>query len=58
MGKHEGRRALCRLRGKENGNIKIELQVIGLGNVVRINLAQDKEKLRAAVKTAMNFRVP
>lgn len=58
MGKFEGRRVLCRLRCRGNGNIKIELQEIGLGDAVRINLVQDREKMRAAVNTAMNFRVP
>jgi hypothetical protein len=38
--------------------LKIELQEIGLGKVVRINLALDREKLRAAVNTSMNFLVP
>jgi len=56
--KREGRRSFCRLRCRQNCNIKIELQEIGLGNVVRINLAQEMQKLRAAVNTAMNFQVP
>jgi hypothetical protein len=55
VGKHEGNWALCRLRCRENGNIKIELQEIGLGDVVRINLAQDREKLWVAVNTAITF---
>jgi len=58
VGKYEERRALCRLRCRGNGNIKIELQEIGLGNAVRISVAQDREKMRAAVNTVMNFRVP
>jgi hypothetical protein len=58
MEKHEGKRALCRIKCLQNGNIKIELQEIGLGKVVRISLDQDREKLRAVVNTVMNFRFP
>jgi len=58
VGKYEGRRALCKLRCRGNCNIKIERQEIGLGNTLRINLAQDTEKIRAVVNTTMSFRVP
>jgi hypothetical protein len=49
--KYEERRAVCR----QNGNIKIELQEIVLGNDIRNNLARDRHKLRAAVNTTMTF---
>lgn len=58
MGKYEAQRSLFIPRCRENGNIKIEFLEIGLRKLVRINLAQDKEKLRAAVKAVMNLRVP
>jgi hypothetical protein len=39
------------------GNIKIYLREIGLGGMDWIDLAHDRDQLRALVNTFMNFQV-
>jgi hypothetical protein len=39
-------------------NIKTNIKKIGWGSMDRIHLAQDKDKRRDLVNTAMNLRVP
>jgi len=39
------------------GNIKMDLREVG-GGGDWMELAQDRDRLRALVNTAMNFRVP
>jgi hypothetical protein len=39
-------------------NIKIDLREIGWDDVNWIDLAQDRDQLRALVNTVMNLRVP
>jgi hypothetical protein len=58
VGKPEGRRPLGRPRRRWVDNIKIDLREIGWDGMYWIDLAQDKEKWRALVNTAMNLRVP
>jgi hypothetical protein len=39
-------------------NIEMDLREIGWGDLDWIDLAQDRDKLRALVNTVMNLRVP
>ena len=39
-------------------NIKMDLQAVGRGCGVWMELAQDRDRWRALVSTVMNFRVP
>jgi hypothetical protein len=39
-------------------DIKIDLREIGWAGMVWIDLAQDRDQLRALVNTVMNLRVP
>jgi hypothetical protein len=57
LGKHEGKRPLCRPRRRWDGYIKMKLQEIRLDNVVWFDVAQDREKLRAVLTTVLNLRV-
>jgi hypothetical protein len=58
VGKPEGKRPLGRLRlGWEDG-IKMELQGVGCLGMDWIDLAQDRDRWRALLNVAMNFRVP
>ena len=57
VGKPEGKRPLWRPRRRWEDNIKMDLQEVGgIGDWVE--LAQDRDRWRALVNTAMNFRVP
>jgi hypothetical protein len=58
VGKPEGTRPLGRPRRRWVDNIKMELGEIGLGELGRIGVAQDKYSLRAHVNAVMNLRVP
>ena len=58
VGKPEGKRPLGRPRRKWEDNIKIDLQEVGCGVMDWIELAQDRDRLRALVSGVMNFRVP
>ena len=57
VGKPEGKRPLGRPRRRWEGNIKMDLQEVG-GVGDWMELAQDRDRWRALVSTAMNFRVP
>jgi len=56
--KPEGKRLPVRPRRRCKDNIKVDLQEVGRGSVDWIELAQDKDRLRALVTAVMNFRVP
>jgi len=57
VGKPEGKRSLGRPRHRWEDNIKMDLlEVIGEGDWME--LAQDRDRWQALVKTVMNFRVP
>jgi hypothetical protein len=52
------RKPLGRPRRRWIDNVKIDLRGIGWGGVDWIDLAQDREPLRALVNTVMNLRIP
>ena len=60
VGKPEGKRPLGRPRLRREDNIKMDLQEVGRGDGGKdwIDLAQDRDRLRALVKVVMNLRVP
>jgi hypothetical protein len=57
MGKPEGKRLLGRPRRGWEDEIRMDLREIGLGGVDWIRLAQDRDRWRAVVNTAMNLRI-
>ena len=57
-GEPERKRPLGRTMRRSEGNIKMELQEVGCGGVDWIELAQDRDRLRALVTAIMNLRVP
>jgi hypothetical protein len=58
IGKPEGKRLLGRPRHRWEDNIKMDLQEVGVSCGDWMELAQDRDRLRALVSTVMNFRVP
>jgi hypothetical protein len=58
LGKHEGKRQLGRPRRRWEDNIKINFQEVEYVGIDWIDLAQDRESLRALVNAVMNFRFP
>jgi hypothetical protein len=56
VGEPEGKRPLGRAR-RWKDNIKMDLKQIGWRGMNWIDLAQDRGKWRALVKTVMNLRV-
>jgi hypothetical protein len=58
VGMPEGKRPLGIPRRRWVDNFKMDLLEIGWGGVDWIGLAQDRDKWRAVVNPAMNFRVP
>jgi hypothetical protein len=58
VGNPEGKRPLGRLRRRWEDNIRMDLREIGWGAMDRIDLAEDRDQLRALVNRVMNLRVP
>jgi hypothetical protein len=58
VGKPEGRRPQGRPRRRWLDNIRMDLVEVGWGDVDRIGLAQDRDRWRALVNSALNPRVP
>jgi hypothetical protein len=58
VGKSEGKRPLGRPRHRWKDNIKMDLKAMGFGGMNWIELAQDRDRLRALVNAVMGFRVP
>jgi hypothetical protein len=57
VGKPEGRRPLGRPRRRWEDGIRMDLREIGRGSVYWIQLAQDRDRWRTVVNTAMNLWV-
>jgi len=58
MGKPEGRRPLGRPRRRWEDKSKMDHQKLGCGGTDWIELAEDRNRLRAIVNAVMNIRVP
>ena len=58
VGKPEGKRPLGRPRRRWEDTIKMDLEDVGRGCGDWMELAQDRDRWRALVRTVMNFRVP
>jgi hypothetical protein len=56
--KPEGKRPLGRPRRRWEDNIKKDLQEVGCGRMVLIELVQDRGRWRALVNVVMNLLVP
>jgi hypothetical protein len=55
VGKHEGKRLLGRPRCGWEDNSKLDLQEVGCGGMIWIELAQDRDRWRVLVNAVMNL---
>ena len=58
VGKPEGKRPLGRPRHRWEDNIKMDFQEVGGGCGDWMEVAQDRERWRALVRTVMKIQVP
>ena len=58
VGKPEGRRPLGRPRRRWEDNIRMDLREVGCVCVDWMELAQDRDRMRALVSAVTNLRVP
>jgi hypothetical protein len=58
VGKPERKRPFGRPRRRREHNIKMDIQELGGGRGVWMELAQDRDRWRALVGTVKYFRVP
>jgi len=58
VGKIEGKRQFGRPKYRWEDNIKMNLQEVGSGGMVWIELVQDSDRWRALVNAVMNLRAP
>jgi hypothetical protein len=58
VGKLKGKRPLGRTRFRWEGNIKMDHQEVGCGEMDWIDLAQDKNRWWELVNAIINLRVP
>jgi hypothetical protein len=58
VGKPEGKRQLTRPKRRWEDNINMELREVGCGGMDWIELAQDRDRLRALANAVMKLRVP
>jgi hypothetical protein len=56
--KPKGKRPLGRLRRRWVDNIRMDIGVVGWGDVDWIGLAKDRDMWRALVNSVLNLRVP
>jgi hypothetical protein len=58
VGKPEGKRPLGRPRLRSVNNIRMDFGEVGWNDMDWIGLAQDRNRWRALVNSALNLRVP
>jgi hypothetical protein len=58
VGKPEGKRPLRRPKRRWVDNIRMHLVEVGWGDMDWIGLAQDRDRWRALVNSALSLRVP
>jgi hypothetical protein len=58
VGKPGGRRPLGRPRRRRVDNIRMDIGLVGWGDVDWIGLVKDRNRWRALVNSVMNLRVP